>query len=382
MERRADSELVEAARGGDTASFAALVDRHYARTRALARALAGDEGEDVAQEAVLQAFLGLEHLREPARFGPWLYGIAANLARMRLRRRVLYDVALLRVDGAGRDARPEQAAEEAEAAALVRDALDELAPAQRQAVLLHDVAGYSAGEIAVGVGSSSGAVRVRLHRARRELRRRLAPLNPATEKETTMVEVELRDVVVRLEDGDGGPKLVEENRIVLLQECGGPRVLPIWVGAPEGDALALHLGSEPVPRPLTADLMARLLEATGARVERVVVSSLRENTFYGVVHVVAADGAAQELDSRPSDAINLAVRVGAPMLVDDAVFSETALPSADFADLDRELALKAEQQGLESVKGTWTSLSPELVRTVGSYRPWQGRSSAGSEGAE
>lgn len=365
MDERTDSALVAAARAGDRDAFAVLADRHYARTRALACAMVGDDGEDVAQEAVLQAFLGLEHLREPGRFGAWLYGIAANLARMRLRRLASQRALVRSVRPAHRDG-----AEAAETAALVREALAVLPAAQREAVLMHDVAGYSAGEIAERVGGSPGAVRVRLHRGRRELRRRLDTLRSTTRRETTMIEVELRDVVVRVAaDGapDGPPRLVEENRIVLLQERGGRRVLPIWVGAPEGDALALHLGSEAVPRPLTADLMARLLEAVGARVERVLVSSLRERTFYGVVSVVSADGRPSELDSRPSDAINLAVRAGAPIFVDDGVFDDAAVPSAEPDDLDRELREKAGGAGLELPEGEWRSLSPDLVRAFGSW---------------
>jgi uncharacterized protein len=361
VDDRSDSNLVATALGGDDDAFAVLVDRHYARTRALVRSLLrdADEAADVTQEAVLQAFLGLEHLREPGRFGAWLYGIAANLARMRLRRaRRTAPV----VDGA----RP-GLAESAETAALVREALAVLTPEQRDAVLMHDVAGLTAPEIGDRVGRSAGAVRVRLHRGRKELRRQLSALAPTTRKERNMIEVELRDVVVRMLDGE----LADESRIVLLQERGGPRVLPIWVGPPEGDSLVLALGSEPVPRPLTADLMARLLEATGARVDRVEVSSLRENTFYGVVHVVTAAGEAREADARPSDAINLAVRVDAPMFVDEGVFAESGLASAEPADLDRELARLAEKHGNEPLEGAWTSLSPELVRTVGVFRPYR-----------
>ena len=182
-----------------------------------------------------------------------------------------------------------------------------------------------------------------------------------------MIEVELRDVVVRMR----GDELASENRIVLLQEKGGARVLPIWVGPPEGDSLVLALGSEPVPRPLTADLMARLLEATGARVDRVEVSSLRENTFYAVVHLVTGAGEAREADARPSDALNLAVRVGAPILVNRDLFDQSALASGEPDELDGELARAREKIDMEIPNGVWTSLSPELVRSVGVFRPFQ-----------
>jgi bifunctional DNase/RNase len=82
-------------------------------------------------------------------------------------------------------------------------------------------------------------------------------------------------------------------------------VLPIWIGPAEGDALALHLvRATPTPRPMTLDLLVRVLEATGARVERVVVSSLRETVFYAGVHVARSDGTVEEIDARPSDGIN------------------------------------------------------------------------------
>src|SRR5207249_1832873 len=109
-----------------------------------------------------------------------------------------------------------------------------------------------------------------------------------------MIEVTLEDVIVRVVEGDvpegEQPRLANERmRVVLLRERDGERRLPIWIGAFEGDALALHLGGESMPRPLTADLMARLVEATGGRIEHVRISSLRDKTFYAVVAVAVGD---------------------------------------------------------------------------------------------
>jgi bifunctional DNase/RNase len=138
-------------------------------------------------------------------------------------------------------------------------------------------------------------------------------------------------------------------------------LLPIWVGAPEGDALALQLGGDSLPRPLTADLMARLLEASGASVERVTVNSLRDETFYAVVRIMTrAD--AQELDARPSDALNLAARVGARIFVDDQVMEQAGIAGDD---LERELAETCEKYGWDlEAPGEWRSLSPELVKAL------------------
>ncbi len=327
-----------------------------------------EEAEDIAQESVLQAYLGLEHLRDPERFGAWLRGIASNLARMRLRRLSLQQSVASRLrPTAGREP-----FESSETATLVREALAELPPPQRDAVLMHDVAGLTAPEIGARVGRSPGAVRVRLHRGRRELRERLSALAPTTEEERVMVAVELRDVVVRVTGGGNGAEVsVGPQRIVLLQERGGQRVLPIWIGAPEGDSLALHLVRATLPRPLTAVLMAKLIETLGAEVERVEVSSLRESTFYGVIHLRSADGAAHAVDARPSDAINLAVRAGAAMLVDETVFGESAVAGGEPAELGRQLELLSERHGLAVGEGEWRSLSPDLMESMqGPMRAW------------
>jgi bifunctional DNase/RNase len=121
----------------------------------------------------------------------------------------------------------------------------------------------------------------------------------------------------------------------------------------------LHLAGVSPPRPMTIDLMARLLEAMGGRVERVVVSSLRESTFYASLHV--ADGARQELDARPSDGINLAVRVGAPIFVDEQVFEAGSFAAGDEAALERELTQRGAKDGEEPPPGDWRSLTPDLM---------------------
>jgi bifunctional DNase/RNase len=104
------------------------------------------------------------------------------------------------------------------------------------------------------------------------------------------------------------------QRAVLLEQHGGERVLPIWIGEPEAEALALALTGKSAGRPLSADLTARLLEVGDLVVERVVIETVRDFTFYATI-VVVRDGGAHELDARPSDALNLALRVGAPVLV-------------------------------------------------------------------
>ena len=110
--------------------------------------------------------------------------------------------------------------------------------------------------------------------------------------------------------------------VVLLREQDAPhRLLPIFIGGSEAAAIALALSAQTPPRPLTHDLMAALVDRLDAHVERVEVTSLREGVFFAELAVTGPDGA-RRLDSRPSDAIALAVRVHAPLFVDDAVLDE------------------------------------------------------------
>jgi uncharacterized protein len=365
-----DGGLVAASLAGDRRAFALLVDRHAARANRLAVRLLGSraEAEDVVQEATLQAYLGLRELRDRDRFGPWFCAVATNLAKMRLRatrgRLIPLDV----LDGRAATETGLEAHERLEA---IEVALAELSPSEREAVLLHYVGGLSTPEIAQRKGERVGAVRVRLHRARRRLQVVLSAFSPATRKERQMIEVEVRDVVVRVApNGDGEePRLAMPSRIVLLAEKEGERLLPIWIGAPEGDALGLHLADVSTPRPMTIDLMARLLEAMGGRLERVVVSSLRDDTFYAAVHI--ANGSAQELDARPSDGINLAVRIGAPIFVEEEVFGTAGFGAADEAALDVELTERCAKHGETPPPGKWRSLTPDLIT---SWIPPFGRS--------
>jgi bifunctional DNase/RNase len=114
------------------------------------------------------------------------------------------------------------------------------------------------------------------------------------------------------------------NPVVLLRERGGARSLPIWIGLAEARSIAAKLERVEPPRPNTHDLAKRLLEGLGARVQRVVVTELRESTYYGLI-VMEGPGGTVEVDARPSDAIALALRVDAPIFVREALFEEAAL---------------------------------------------------------
>ena len=106
--------------------------------------------------------------------------------------------------------------------------------------------------------------------------------------------------------------------MVVLKEEGGDRAFPIWIGLMEASAIAAKLEETKVPRPMTHDLLAALIDSLGGRVDRIVVSELRGNTFYALLHI---DRGGEELvvDARPSDAIALALRTDAPIFVEQQV---------------------------------------------------------------
>ena len=113
---------------------------------------------------------------------------------------------------------------------------------------------------------------------------------------------------------------------LVLGDSDGGRRLPIIIGAFEAQAIALELEKIQPPRPMTHDLLRDLLEQVGGDVVAVVISELRDGTFYARVRFVH-DGEERELDSRPSDAVALAVRVDAPIYVSDEVLNEAGLPA-------------------------------------------------------
>lgn len=141
--------------------------------------------------------------------------------------------------------------------------------------------------------------------------------------------------------------------IVILRDNKGDNVLPIWVGSPEANAIALQIENVATPRPMTHDLLRNVIQDLKGKVKKIVVCDLKENTFYAMIYLLV-NGEEVAIDSRPSDAIALAVRVKAPIFVEESVMSE-----AKKSDLGPE---KVDQEQL----GEWLeSLDPE---DLGKYK--------------
>ena len=117
---------------------------------------------------------------------------------------------------------------------------------------------------------------------------------------------------------------IGKQPIVLLKTVDGNRFLPIWIGHPEAAAILMKLQGASTPRPMTHDLLSDLLEQVDAKCERVAVTELRDNTFFASI-TLAVNGRELEIDSRPSDALALAVRAGAPIFAAEEVIAESAI---------------------------------------------------------
>ncbi len=130
-----------------------------------------------------------------------------------------------------------------------------------------------------------------------------------------MLEVRLAAVRVDLQSN---------TPVILLQEKGGERSLPIFIGAPEATAIAFAVQGVDVPRPMTHDLMRDILAALGAKVERVVVTEVRDSTYFAEIHLELG-GRSLEVSSRPSDAVALATRTGSPLYVSEELMEEAGV---------------------------------------------------------
>jgi bifunctional DNase/RNase len=143
--------------------------------------------------------------------------------------------------------------------------------------------------------------------------------------------------------------MVGKQPIVLLKTTEGNKFLPIWIGHPEAAAILMKLQGANTPRPMTHDLFTDMLEKLEARVTRIAVTELQDNTFYALI-TVAIDGSEIEIDSRPSDAIALAVRSGAPIFAADAVIEESGIEFEHEGEPNEEEVVEEFKRFLDEVK--------------------------------
>ena len=141
--------------------------------------------------------------------------------------------------------------------------------------------------------------------------------------------------------------LVGKQPIVLLKTADGNKFLPIWIGHPEAAAILMKLQGASTPRPMTHDLVTDIIGQLDAQVVRITVTELKENTFYASI-TVQQNGSEIEIDSRPSDAIALAVRADAPIFAAEEVIEESAI-EFEGEDVNEEEIVSEFKQFLDSV---------------------------------
>jgi bifunctional DNase/RNase len=150
--------------------------------------------------------------------------------------------------------------------------------------------------------------------------------------------------------------MVGKQPIVLLKTVDGNRFLPIWIGHPEAAAILMKLQGAQTPRPMTHDLLNDMLEQLEAKCERVSVTELRDNTFYASI-TLSINGSEVEIDSRPSDAIALAVRCQAPIFAAEEVIEESSI--------EFEHEVEDQEEVVEKFKDFLEDVPPEEFATGG-----------------
>jgi hypothetical protein len=127
-----------------------------------------------------------------------------------------------------------------------------------------------------------------------------------------------------------------QDRVVVLKDAESNRYLPIWIGPPEADALRVELAGTEVTRPLTHDLLKNVITQLGGTVEHIVVNDLSHDVDYARVKI-KANGETLEIDARPSDAINLAVRLKVPIFVDESVMEKAGIEPESEIDAESDI---------------------------------------------
>ena len=312
-----DGDLARLARDGDRMAFRLLVERHQPAVRARARRLCANPSdvEDVMQESFLQAFLGLDRLRDPNRFAGWLAGITANVARALHRRSV--PVTLLpdwpeplHPTSAGGLPAPE----DLDRADALRSAVAGLPAGQRRAVALHYYADVPAGQVA----EPPGAARAALHKARLRLRAYLTEHRPDLVPERIhMTTVRVARIESRIPPGPVPDRV--PTHVIVLADDTGRRDLPIWLLGGDShrfDPAALEAAAD--------ELTGRLLHAAGARVTGVELDELGPEVPAARIDLATSDGT-EHVTARLLDGLAMAINTGAPIRVADAVMDRLAV---------------------------------------------------------
>jgi RNA polymerase sigma factor (sigma-70 family) len=326
-----DKKLVFLSQNGDRAAFEELYLRHIDLVKSVTRRVEPNDRDDVIQETFLSAFLTMQRLRKPESFQSWLWGIAMNVCRQRwrIRQRMSRDqqMDLAIEDMPDTSFLPTVRMESIEHAAMIRRAMDGLSNKLRTSALLFYFEYLSIAEIAELQSISESAVKTRLHRARNILKSELTPTIETVQKERLMIQVEILDVI-----GDEQVIFFDRKR---------HRAFSVYMQKQQAVSIAASVGKLNWPRPMTFSFFVDLLRKAKVKVEKVLITELKESTFYAVV--ILQDGT--EVDARPSDAVNFALAVDAPIFADESIFEKIGVD----IPIDEEMEIEFEPIGIQAI---------------------------------
>jgi RNA polymerase sigma-70 factor (ECF subfamily) len=324
-----DSELVKRVLTGDVHAFGLLVEKYKDAVYGaiLSRIKNFADADDIAQEAFLKAYRNLSQLKNPSKFGNWLYSIALNACTDWMRK--LREKPTSPLEPNSEHSRlidpsqsPEKDYEEEQIRVFVLNAISSLSDVNREAITLYYINGYSQDDISEFLDVPLGTVKRRLHDAREQLKKEVLQMVEDTlkgEKPGDEFTKKVLDEIKAVSMFVGVDPMIDPSIVLLTDDKG--RSMPIWIGIGEAFSINLVLEGKTPPRPLTHDLFINTLRKFGIELSKVVVSDLREGTFYATI-TFERYGVKEEVDARPSDAIALAVRVKAPIFASEDVLQE------------------------------------------------------------
>jgi RNA polymerase sigma factor (sigma-70 family) len=372
MNHITDAELVAKIRGGDKEAFGQLVERYQQMVGHIAKKMIADEwiAHELAQEAILQAYLSLDHLRDASRFKSWLYGITLNICRSYLHDQKMDMFSLETLMGGVRSdtvtnfdntVDPQTVAEAHDLHRLVLDAIDELSSRDKEATLLFYYEQLTLQEIAALSGVSVGAIKGRLHRARKQLQERLSMVY-VPEQRKDRRKMNTRQVTIEAVREHPGTR---QCFVVLKDEHD--KHLVIWIGKAEALTIAAGITEVSPPRPMTAHLMASVFDVTGLQLKEVRIETCKDDIFYAVIAISHRNGE-HNLDARPSDALSLAVLMKRPIYVAEDIMErfDQAKPFeqigslSGFREVNRDVLLREHEEQRENLLQFIASLNRSI----------------------
>jgi RNA polymerase sigma factor (sigma-70 family) len=328
-----DAELVQRARNDDTYAFNLLMERYQVMAICIALRMVSNEetAHDLVQEAMLQAFLSLDHLREDIRFKSWFYGIVLNVCRNSRREGRTETVSLNTPPGNWLSelhrswegqTDPQEYIEQQELRVVLDESLTILSIKNRTVARFFYYEEMSIQEIAQKLAISQTAVKNRLYKSREQLRAHLLKTSP--DMIPTITRKRGKDTMIKVSIAKVIPQQ-NYRTLVVLQDKAQQRVLSIWLKVDWTDPIdrmkMTPQGQNAPVEPLTTDFMVNLLQATGSTISSIEIDDLQDELLYASVHI-QSHGEERHLKARLNDAIPLALRLNSQLYVADAVMEK------------------------------------------------------------